>query len=70
MSKKGKKTAESLVKFVTILNRYEVEHVYAHYDNMVVELRPGTTVAEEDKTELNALNGDNNLKPNIWQLHY
>lgn len=70
MSEKGKKIAERLFKFTEILSRYDVAHVYGHYDNVVVELDHSAKVSEEDKLSLNSIHGTNDLKDNIWQLHH
>lgn len=70
MSEKGNKSALRLWQFMEILTKYDVAYVYGHYLNVVVELEPGTVIPPEDVAKLNALDGFNDLKTNIWQLYY
>jgi ketosteroid isomerase-like protein len=73
MSENGNKIAERIQKFLEILSKYDIAYVYAHYEDLVVELKHTQkvrSIAEEDKKALNELNAFNDLNPLIWRIFH
>lgn len=62
------KTLSRLTKIFDILDQYPVEIVQGYQSDLVVQLKEGAVVSDEDRARLNELSAFDQSTPRCWEI--